>query len=34
MCEEEINPARLEIKPFAKYCIDCREIVEKEGNLR
>jgi len=34
MCEEEINPARLEIKPFAKYCIDCREIVEKEENLR
>jgi DnaK suppressor protein len=31
MCEEEINPARLEVKPFAKYCIDCREIIEKEG---
>ena len=34
MCEEPINPERLKIKPFAKYCIDCREIVEKEGNLR
>jgi DnaK suppressor protein len=30
MCEEEINPERLKIKPFAKYCIDCREIIEKE----
>jgi len=31
MCEEPINPERLAIKPFAKYCIDCREIVEKES---
>jgi DnaK suppressor protein len=31
MCEEEINPERLKIKPFAKYCIDCREIIEKEN---
>jgi len=31
MCEEEINPERLHIKPFAKYCIDCREIIEKES---
>jgi DnaK suppressor protein len=31
MCEEEINPERLDIKPYAKYCIDCREIIEKEG---
>jgi len=31
MCEEPINPERLEIKPFAKYCIYCREIIEKEG---
>jgi DnaK suppressor protein len=30
MCEEPINPERLKIKPFAKYCIDCREIIEKE----
>ncbi len=33
MCEEEINPERLEIKPFAKYCIDCREIIEKENRV-
>ena len=28
MCEEDIGTQRLEVKPFAKYCIDCREIVE------
>jgi len=31
MCEEPINPERLAIKPFAKYCIDCREIIEQES---
>jgi DnaK suppressor protein len=31
MCEEPINPERLKIKPFAKYCIDCRELIEKEN---
>jgi len=31
MCEEPINKERLKIKPFAKYCVDCREIIEK-GN--
>jgi DnaK suppressor protein len=30
MCDEPINPERLKIKPFARYCIDCREIIEKE----
>lgn len=29
MCEEEISIQRLEVKPHAKYCIACREIVEK-----
>lgn len=29
MCEEEIAPARLKAKPHARYCITCREIVEK-----
>jgi len=29
MCEEEIGIARLKVKPHAKYCIVCREIVEK-----
>ncbi len=29
MCEEPIGIARLKVKPQAKYCIVCREIVEK-----
>lgn len=29
MCEEDISPARLKAKPHARYCIVCREIVEK-----
>ncbi|MEA3315188.1 MAG: RNA polymerase-binding protein DksA [Campylobacterota bacterium] len=28
MCDEEIAFGRLEAKPFAKYCTDCREIHE------
>ncbi len=30
MCEEDISIQRLKVKPHAKYCIDCREIVEKQ----
>lgn len=29
MCEEDIAMARLKAKPHAKYCITCREIIEK-----
>jgi len=29
MCEEEIGLDRLKVKPQARYCIVCREIVEK-----
>ena len=32
MCEEPIGRARLEVKNFARYCITCREINEKESN--
>jgi len=32
MCEEEINIERLKVKNFARYCITCREVVEKEQN--
>ncbi len=32
MCEEEIGIQRLKVKPHAKYCIDCREIAEKNTN--
>jgi len=30
MCDEKISIARLKAKPFAKYCIDCREYIEKK----
>ncbi|MBD3793233.1 MAG: RNA polymerase-binding protein DksA [Campylobacterales bacterium] len=30
MCGEEINIERLKVKIFARYCITCREIIEKE----
>jgi len=30
MCEEPIGKARLEVKNFARFCIICREINEKE----
>lgn len=35
MCEEFIGLERLRVKPFARYCISCREINEKEtsGNI-
>jgi len=29
MCEEEIGIERLRVKPYAKFCITCREINEK-----
>lgn len=32
MCEENISIARLKVKPHAKYCIVCREIIEKQNN--
>lgn len=31
MCEEKISVQRLKVKPHAKYCIVCREIVEKQN---
>ena len=30
MCEEPIGKPRLEVKNFARFCIACREINEKE----
>lgn len=33
MCEEEIGMARLRVKPHARYCIACREIVEKTNHF-
>ncbi len=29
MCSSEINIERLKVKIFARYCITCREVVEK-----
>ena len=29
MCGDDINIERLKVKNFAKYCITCREVVEK-----
>lgn len=31
MCEESIGLPRLEVKNFARFCITCREINEKEN---
>ena len=31
MCDEPIQEERLKIKPHAKYCIICREYIEKKG---
>jgi DnaK suppressor protein len=28
-CEKAINPKRLDAIPWAKYCLDCQELVEK-----
>jgi len=30
-CEEEISPRRLEVRPFSRYCIDCKVEIEKFG---
>ena len=30
MCSDDINIERLKIKLFARYCITCREVIEKE----
>ncbi|MDD3467290.1 MAG: RNA polymerase-binding protein DksA [Campylobacterales bacterium] len=34
MCEDPIGLPRLKAKPFARYCIVCREIVEKENKAK
>ncbi len=30
-CEEPIAPRRLEVRPFSRYCIDCKQDIEKFG---
>lgn len=34
MCEDPIGMPRLKAKPFARYCIVCREIVERENKAK
>ena len=34
MCEDDITIERLNVKNFARYCIACREIKEKEQRKR
>ncbi|MRJ03144.1 MAG: RNA polymerase-binding protein DksA [Epsilonproteobacteria bacterium] len=34
MCGEQIKPLRLKVKPYAKYCIVCRSIIERENGQR
>jgi len=34
MCEDPIGIPRLKAKPFARYCIVCREIVERENKAK
>lgn len=36
ICEEcgaKIPKGRLKVMPFAKYCVDCKEMIEKEERL-
>ena len=28
-CEKEVNPKRLAAIPWARYCLDCQELLEK-----
>ena len=30
-CEEEISPRRMEVRPFSRYCIECKTDIEKSG---
>jgi len=30
-CEDEIPARRLEVRPFSRYCVDCKSEVEKFG---
>lgn len=32
MCEEQIDIKRLRTKPYARFCIACREIYEKQNS--
>lgn len=34
MCEDDIGIERLQAKPHARFCINCREIYEKKMNKK
>lgn len=34
MCGEQINIKRLRTKPYARFCITCREIYEKQNSAK
>jgi DnaK suppressor protein len=33
-CENPIEAERLEVRPFARYCVACKTLKEKEESLR
>ncbi len=33
VCEEEIAPARLQVLPFTRLCVNCQEDSEKEARM-
>ena len=33
MCDDEIDIQRLNVKPHARFCINCREFFEKTQNI-
>jgi DnaK suppressor protein len=30
-CGEEIDPRRMQVRPFSRYCIECKTDLEKSG---
>ena len=34
VCEEDIPEGRLEVRPNAKYCAQCKEDLEKRGEIK
>lgn len=30
-CEEEISPERMRVRPFSRFCIECKTEIEKFG---
>ena len=30
-CEEEIDPKRMQVRPFSRFCVECKNEIEKFG---